>query len=55
MYMCVDVVVNFVGFGNNDTSQEIYMFTNCSIFSFVCTPYISAFFIHKSPRSCSLP
>jgi hypothetical protein len=39
-------------FGNNDISQEIYMSTNHSIFSFVCTPYISAFFIHKNPWSC---
>ncbi len=36
------------GFGNNDTSQEIYMSTNCSIFSFVCIPPLGALFIHKS-------
>jgi hypothetical protein len=30
----------------NDISQEIYMSTNYSISSFVCTPYIGAFFIH---------
>ncbi len=29
------------GFGNNDTSQEIYIFTNCSISSIVCIPYIA--------------
>ncbi len=42
-------------FGNNDTSQTICMSTNCSISSFVHIPYIGAFFIHKSPWSCSLP
>jgi hypothetical protein len=31
------------------------MFTNCSICSFVCTPYVGAFFIYKSPWSCLLP
>jgi hypothetical protein len=48
MLLCI-----YNGFGNNDTSQEIYMFTNHSISSFVFTPYIGSFFIHKSPRSCS--
>jgi len=27
----------FNGFGNNNTSQKIYIFTNHSIFSFVCS------------------
>ncbi len=31
------------------------MFTNYSIFSFMCTSYIGAFYIHKSPLSCLLP
>ncbi len=43
------------GFGNNDTSQKIHMFTNRSISSFVCIPYIGASLIHKNPWSCSLP
>jgi len=43
------------GFDTNDISQKIYMFTNFSISSFVCTLYIGAFFIHKNPWSCSLP
>ncbi len=43
------------GFGNNDTSQEIYMSTNHLISWFVCTSYIGAFFIQKSPWSCLFP
>ncbi len=55
MYMCWCCCAFCNGFGNDDTSQEIYMSTNHSISSFVCIPYIGAFFIHKSPWSCSFP
>jgi hypothetical protein len=36
-------------------NKNIYMSTNHSITSFVCIPYINAFFIHKSSWSCLLP
>jgi hypothetical protein len=53
--MCWCCYAFYNGFDNNDTTQEIYVCTNHSIFSFVCTPYIGTFLFHKSPWSSSLP
>jgi hypothetical protein len=42
-FLTCTCVLMLLWFDKNDTSQEIYMFTNFSIFSFVCTPYKGAF------------
>jgi hypothetical protein len=55
LHVCVCWCCAFCnGFSKTNALQEIYMFTYCSIFSFLCISYICAFFIHKSPWSCSL-
>jgi hypothetical protein len=56
MFLCVDVVVHFVmGLVTMIHNKNIYRSTNHSISSFVCIPYINAFFIHKNSWSCLLP
>jgi hypothetical protein len=56
MYMCVNVVVHFVRslvtmiHHKKYTCLQIIQF-----FSFVCTLYIGAFFIHRNPWSCLFP
>jgi hypothetical protein len=54
VHTCIDVVGHLV-IDLVTRIQDIYISTNCSIFSFVCTFYIFALLIHKSPWSCSLP
>jgi hypothetical protein len=46
MYVCIDVV-HFTMDLVTWYIIEIYMFTNCSIFSFVCIPYTCASLIYK--------
>ncbi len=64
MYTCVDVVVHFtldlvtmIHHKNYTCLQTPSAIANFwpTISSFMCTPYIGASLIHKSPWSCSLP